>query len=38
MSLKRATEFAELALKLFSRLAIIGAGGWALWIFGLSGS
>jgi hypothetical protein len=38
MSLKRATEFADLALKILSCLAIVGASAWALWIFGLSGS
>jgi hypothetical protein len=38
MNVKRATEIADLSLKILSCLAIIGAGGWALWIFGLSGS
>ncbi|MGF6777818.1 hypothetical protein [Paraburkholderia sp. GAS334] len=38
MNLKRSTEIADLSLKLLSCLAIIVAGAWALWIFGLSGS
>lgn len=38
MNLKRATEIADLSLKGLSCLAIIVAGAWALWIFGLSGS
>ncbi|CPF80127.1 hypothetical protein [Burkholderia pseudomallei] len=38
MNVKRATEIADLSLKILSCLAIVVAGGWALWIFGLSGS
>ncbi|KVX71356.1 hypothetical protein [Burkholderia stagnalis] len=38
MNLKRATEIADLSLKGLSCLAIIVAGAWALWIFGLGGS
>jgi len=38
MNLKRATEVADLSLKGLSCLAIIVAGAWALWIFGLGGS
>jgi hypothetical protein len=38
MNLKRAAEIADLSLKILSCLAIVVAGGWALWIFGLSGS
>ncbi|MBC8732610.1 hypothetical protein [Paraburkholderia sp. UCT2] len=36
--MKRATEIADLALKVLSCLAIIGAGGWAAWVFWLGGS
>ncbi|UVE64777.1 hypothetical protein L2Y90_13055 [Burkholderia pyrrocinia] len=36
--MKRATEIADLSLKGLSCLAIIIAGAWALWIFGLGGS
>lgn len=38
MNLKRATEIADFSLKGLSCLAIVVAGAWALWIFGLSGS
>ncbi|MGF6723796.1 hypothetical protein P3T43_003151 [Paraburkholderia sp. GAS41] len=36
--MKKLTEFADVALKLLSCLAIIGAGVWALWVFWLGGS
>lgn len=36
--MKKVTEFADLAVKILSCLAIIGAGVWALWVFWLGGS
>ncbi|CAJ7135471.1 Uncharacterised protein [Burkholderia pseudomallei] len=36
--MKRATEIADLALKVLSCLAIIGTAGWAVWVFWLGGS
>lgn len=36
--MRKITEFADLALKVLSCLAIIGAGVWALWVFWLGGS
>ena len=36
--MKRTIEIADLALKVLSCLAVIGAGAWAVWVFWLSGS
>ncbi|MFL9998303.1 hypothetical protein PQR34_44030 [Paraburkholderia sediminicola] len=36
--MKRATEIAELTLKILSCIAILGAGGWAVWVFWLGGA
>ncbi|CAD6533052.1 hypothetical protein ACFQ3P_14450 [Paraburkholderia sabiae] len=36
--MKRAIEIADFALKVLSCLAIIGAAGWAVWVFWLGGS
>ncbi|OJA61088.1 hypothetical protein [Burkholderia ubonensis] len=36
--MKRATEIADLVLKVLSCFAIIGAAGWAVWVFWLGGS